>query len=90
MTRSSMSVTGPDAARETGLRDVLLLLEQPGCVLCRLDEEVSRTWVHWFGAENHNDPALLDTLDQSAGFCPAHTRRLLTETGARILRPSLT
>jgi len=85
----SMSPQHPDAAWDTDVPDVLRMLEQPGCVLCRICEEAARTWVHWFGMENHNDPALLRTLGESAGFCPAHTRRLIAATSARVLRPSL-
>lgn len=66
--------------------DVHLLLDQPGCVLCRVREDAARTWARWFCLENHDDPALLDTLERSAGFCPAHTRRLLAEAGVRLLR----
>ncbi len=89
MTRSGTSATSPAAALDADIPDVLALLGQPGCVLCRTCEEATRTWTHWFGMENHHDPALLDTLEQSAGFCPEHTRRLLTETSARILGPAL-
>ncbi len=89
MTWLSMSPQHPDAAWDTDVPDVLRMLERPGCVLCRICEEAARTWVHWFGMENHNDPALLRTLGESAGFCPAHTRRLIAATSARVLRPSL-
>ena len=61
----SMSPQHPDAAWDTDVPDVLRMLEQPGCVLCRICEEAARTWVHWFGMENHNDPALLRTLGES-------------------------
>ena len=89
MTRSGVPATGLAAARDADIPDVLGLLEQPGCVLCRTCEDATRTWIGWFCMENNNDPALLETLERSAGFCPAHTRRLLTETSARILRSAL-
>lgn len=89
MTRSGMPATGLAAARDADIPDVLGLLEQSGCVLCRTCEDATRTWTRWFSMENNNDPALLDTLERSAGFCPAHTRRLLTETSVRILRSAL-
>ena len=89
MTRSGMPATSPAAARDADIPDVLGLLEQPGCVLCRTCEDATRTWTRWFSMENNNDPVLLDTLERSVGFCPAHTRRLLTETSARILRSAL-
>jgi hypothetical protein len=86
----SMSPQHPDAAWDSDMPDVLRILEQPGCVLCRICEEAARTWVRWFGMENHNDPALLHTVGESAVFCPARTRRLVAETSAPVLRPSLT
>ncbi len=88
MTRSGRSAASLAAAWDADIPDVLVLLGQQGCVLCRTCEEASRTWTRWFAMEYHSDPDLLDTLGQS-GFCPAHTRRLLTETSARILRPAL-
>lgn len=68
---------------------MLFLLGQPGCVLCRVRDDAAGTWARWFRMENHHDPELLDRLERSVGFCPAHTRRLLAEAGARLLRQPL-
>ena len=70
MTWPSMSPQRPDAAWDTDVPDVLRMLEQPGCLLCRTCAEAARTWVRWFGMENHNDPALLRTLGEPAGCTP--------------------
>jgi hypothetical protein len=77
------------ACRGADLPDVLVLLGQPGCMLCRVRDDAAGTWAGWFRTENHRDPELLDRLERSAGFCPAHTRRLLAEAGARLLRQPL-
>lgn len=77
------------AHRGADVPDMLLLLGQPGCVLCRVRDDAAGTWARWFRMENHHDPELLDRLERSVGFCPAHTRRLLAEAGARLLRQPL-
>lgn len=77
------------ACRGADVPDVLFLLGQPGCVLCRVRNDAAGTWVRWFRMENHHDPELLDRLERSVGFCPPHTRRLLAEAGARLLRQPL-
>ncbi|MGH3288559.1 MAG: hypothetical protein ACRDPD_28405 [Streptosporangiaceae bacterium] len=77
------------ACRGADVPDVLVLMGQPGCVLCRVRDDVAGTWARWFRLENHHDPELLDRLERSVGFCPAHTRRLLAEAGPRLLRQPL-
>jgi len=62
---------------------------QSGCLLCRTCEEAERVWLRWFLAENHSDPALLRSLHDSAGFCPAHNRRLFAEAAPHVLRRPL-
>ena len=68
-----------------GAPRVLELLDRPGCVLCRTLTDAAGTWVRWFVTENHASPDMLAALEQSIGFCPPHTRRLLTE-GTAVLR----
>ena len=62
---------------------------QSGCLLCRTGEEAAQVWLRWFLAENHSDPALLRSLQDSVGFCPAHNRRLFAEAAPHVLRRPL-
>lgn len=79
----------PDPPGWPGADDVprvLDLMDRPGCVLCRTRAEAAGIWTRWFVIENHGVPATLLALEQSAGFCPAHTRRVLAEGGPEVLR----
>ena len=62
---------------------------QSGCLLCRTCEEAEQVWLRWFLAEKHSDPALLRALYGSAGFCPAHTRRLFAQAAPHVLQRPL-
>lgn len=66
--------------------EVLRLLDEPGCVLCRIRDEAGQVWLRWFVIENHSVPAALFAAQRSAGYCPAHTRRLVAEGGPQVLR----
>ena len=84
-----MPPTAPEPSAWPGADDVprvLDLLDRPGCVLCRTQADAAGTWMRWFVLENHSDPATLLALGESTGFCPAHTRRVLTEAGPDVLR----
>jgi len=86
---ASMPPTAPEPSARPGADDVprvLDLLDRPGCVLCRTQADAAGTWMRWFVLENHSDPATLLALGESTGFCPAHTRRVLTEAGPDVLR----
>jgi hypothetical protein len=61
----------------------------PSCPLCRTCDEATQVWLRWFLTENHSDPTLLRSLHDSAGFCPAHNRRLLAEAGPQVMRRPL-
>lgn len=79
----------PEPSGRPGAGDVprvLDLLDRPGCVLCRTRADAAGTWMRWFILENHSDPATLLGLEESVGFCPAHTRRLLGEARADALQ----
>jgi len=65
---------------------VLDLMDRPGCVLCHTRADAAGIWMRWFVIENHGVPATLAGLERSAGFCPAHTRRVLAEGGPGVLR----
>jgi len=62
---------------------------QSGCLSCRTCEETEQVWLRWFLADNHSDPALLRALYDSAGFCPAHTRRLFAQAAPHVLQRPL-
>jgi hypothetical protein len=66
--------------------EVVRLLEEPGCVLCRTGDGAEQTWLRWFEIENHTSVPVLLALRDSLGFCPAHARRLVLHYGPAVLR----
>ncbi|WP_299029864.1 DUF6062 family protein [uncultured Thermanaerothrix sp.] len=53
-------------------------LQKPGCPICRLGDEAARRSVDGFLWENVNDPESRRPLQEAYGFCPEHTRLLVT------------
>ncbi len=84
--RMRSSDTALPAWSSRDMPDVLELLDEPGCVLCRTQDGWVSTWVAWFRAENHSADPTLRTVQESLGFCPAHTRLLLGLGAPTILR----
>jgi hypothetical protein len=80
------SVAAPAASGRLAIPEVLRLLDGDGCVLCRTREQAAATWVRWFVIESHGDPAMLVSLVDTGGFCPAHARRLLGLDAPQLLR----
>jgi hypothetical protein len=59
------------------VRDVLVMLGEAGCALCRAREGATDVWLRWFAMENHTEVPTLTLFKDALGCCPAHTRRLL-------------
>jgi hypothetical protein len=76
----------PAPAGRLAKPEVLRLLDSDGCVLCRTREQAAAIWARWFVIESHSDPAMLASLLDSGGFCPSHTRRLLSLDSPQLLR----
>jgi hypothetical protein len=67
---------GPSYHRGTVLR----LLNGGPCVFCSGEREAAETYFRWFIAEKYAQPEVLATLARSRGFCPQHTRLLVTRS----------
>jgi len=53
-------------ARCLDVLEVLRLLDEPSCVLCRIRDEADQVWLRWFVIENHTVPAALFAAQRSA------------------------
>jgi hypothetical protein len=60
-------------------RDLGVLLAEPACPACRARAEAERLFLFWFIHESHTEPSTLAAVSRSRGFCPQHTRRLISE-----------
>jgi hypothetical protein len=65
-------------AVESGGEALALVLDQ-GCPLCGYVAESERRYFTWFRVEGHRAEEVVAQLRASRGFCPAHTRALLSE-----------
>jgi hypothetical protein len=54
-----------------------VFLDAPRCPICSYCTEGEDVFFGWFEAETATSPPMQMRLRQSAGFCPAHTRRTL-------------
>ncbi|MGH3320460.1 MAG: hypothetical protein ACRDN9_09805 [Streptosporangiaceae bacterium] len=70
------------AGTDSGRADAVRLLSQGGCGVCRYIEDSARHWLSAYIIENHSDAAVAGRVNEALGFCPAHTRRLLTDMSA--------
>jgi hypothetical protein len=61
---------------------LLGLFDQPGCPACRHLAEATEEYLTWLALEGCRGADVLSRLCASRGLCPAHSRGLLTETGA--------
>lgn len=57
--------------------DVRALLTHPGCPICGLLREATRTFFFWFLEERYCETGSLERLTGSYGFCPAHAGGLV-------------
>jgi hypothetical protein len=68
-------------------RDALHLLADGLCAVCRERDDAARSWLAYFTGDSNADPSVRAKVRAAAGFCPAHTRRLLADTAASWLLP---
>jgi hypothetical protein len=61
----------------------LAALRGIGCPVCRVGERRDERFTFWFCADLYHQPAILNRLRSSIGFCPGHTRLLLHRRPAR-------
>jgi len=52
-------------------------LEQPGCLICRLAPGRMEQFFFWFLAESYHFLEVIEKLQRSFGFCPAHAQRFV-------------
>lgn len=65
--------------RESVKQHILATLEEgEGCVFCRSERQQVQSFFRWFLIEKYYELPMLDALDRSRGFCPRHTRVLLS------------
>ncbi len=61
-------------------RDVLgVLREEQGCIFCRQGQKILDQFFFWYLHEGYGQLENLKRTSRSRGFCPAHTRRLISE-----------
>ncbi|MGH2894458.1 MAG: hypothetical protein ACRDPM_14520 [Solirubrobacteraceae bacterium] len=58
------------------------LLEHPGCPACTSMADAEGSYFRWFANESYSSPEVLAQLRAGMGMCPAHSRRLVEETGS--------
>ncbi len=62
--------------------DVRALLTHPGCPICGLLRDATRTFFFWFLEERYCETGSLERLAGSYGFCPAHAGGLVRSLAA--------
>jgi hypothetical protein len=58
------------------------LLRPDGCPVCRYAADAGDRFLGWFALEAHADADMITRLCRSLGFCPVHTRGMLSQPGA--------
>ncbi|MDR0343996.1 MAG: hypothetical protein LBI49_13010 [Nocardiopsaceae bacterium] len=58
------------------------LLTGPGCPVCGYTAEARGRYLDWFALEGHGDPDVITRLSASLGWCPGHTRDVMSQPGA--------
>ncbi|MFJ2639385.1 hypothetical protein [Streptomyces sp. NPDC087511] len=71
------------------LSDALHLLEGGPCAVCRECDAFAARWLSYFVIETHAEEGTRVRVEAAAGFCPAHTRRLLADAAASWLMPQV-
>ncbi|MFE6668452.1 hypothetical protein ACFVFH_33445 [Streptomyces sp. NPDC057697] len=71
------------------LSDALHLLDGGPCAVCRERDEFAARWLKYFVIETHTEQDTRARVEAAAGFCPAHTRRLLADASASWLMPQV-
>lgn len=61
--------------------DLVALLDEGGCLGCRVAGRADATWLRWFRTEKHAEPATRRQLAADLGVCPAHLRALVAGEG---------
>ncbi|MDN3356364.1 hypothetical protein [Actinomadura sp. DC4] len=69
--------------------EAVRLVGRPGCPVCRARGESLGHWMSAFVNENHTDGDVIVRYRRSLGFCPGHTRGLLTGRSASWLMPTV-
>lgn len=71
------------------LSDALHLLEGGPYAVCRECDAFAARWLSYFVIETHAEEGTRARVEAAAGFCPAHTRRLLADVSASWLMPQV-
>ncbi|MBO0770656.1 MAG: hypothetical protein J2P35_04280 [Actinobacteria bacterium] len=58
------------------------ILTGPGCPVCRYTAEAADRYLAWFALEGHGDADVITRLTASLGWCPRHTRDVMSQPGA--------
>ncbi|MFE3148104.1 hypothetical protein ACFXJ6_15740 [Streptomyces sp. NPDC059218] len=74
---------------ERALSDALHLLNGGLCAVCRERDEFAARWLSYFVIETHTEEGTRARVEAAAGFCPAHTRRLLADASSSWLMPQV-
>lgn len=76
------------SARKRANDDILALLDEGGCPVCRYVENGVTSWVRAYSREARGDEDIQNRVQAALGFCPPHTRRLISGgTGSWLLKP---
>ncbi|MFG3527444.1 hypothetical protein ACGF8B_11925 [Streptomyces sp. NPDC047917] len=70
-------------------REALHLMHGGLCAVCRERDESAARWLSYFVMESHRQEGTRARVQESAGLCPAHTRRLLAAPSSPWLMPQL-
>ena len=66
-------------------RGILTLLADPGCLLCREERKAEDRFFVWYVIEKYSELVSLERVEKALGFCPRHTRLLLSWAGPGIV-----
>ena len=67
----------PNHDRAAYKGEMLSVLSESGCFLCREERKAEKLFFTWFVIESHGQRETLECLKQAHGFCTRHTRMLL-------------
>jgi hypothetical protein len=65
--------------------EMLFVLSESGCFLCREELKAEKRFFTWFVIESHGQRETLEGLKQAHGFCTRHTRMLLSRVPPSIV-----